>query len=148
MEFKTSEGRAEIKLTRDGSSFIHEGMILHTGQDLLLEIDGRKHKVTATKVGDTWWVHVLGHTLQFEIIELGAAKADDDGGLCAPMPGKVLEVLVSEGQSVNKGDPLMVMEAMKMEHKIIAGSDGIVEAIHYKDADQVSQGAELLSLSE
>ena len=64
------------------------------------------------------------------------------------MPGKVLEVLGSEGQSVNKGDPLMVMEAMKMEHKIIAGSDGIVEAIHYKDGDQVSQGAELLSLSE
>ena len=61
MEFKTSEGRAEIKLTRDGSSFIHEGMILHTGQDLLLEIDGRKHKVTATKVGDTWWVLSLIH---------------------------------------------------------------------------------------
>ena len=64
------------------------------------------------------------------------------------MPGKVLEVLVTEGQSVNKGDPLMVMEAMKMEHKIIAGSDGIVETIHYRAGDQVSQGAELLSLSE
>ena len=42
----------------------------------------------------------------------------------------------------------MVMEAMKMEHKIIAGSDGIVETIHYEAGDQVSQGAELLSLSE
>ena len=63
MEFKTSSGRVEIDPFRDGNSFIHEGMILHTGEDLWLEIDGRKHKAVATKVGDVWWVHVMGHTL-------------------------------------------------------------------------------------
>ena len=148
MEFKTSNGRVEIDAIRDGDSFIHEGMILHTGEDLWLEIDGRKHKAVATKVGDVWWVHVMGHTLQFEVVEAGASSSDDEGGLTAPMPGKILEVHVNEGQSVTSGDVLMVMEAMKMEHKIVAGSDGVVETILFKEGDQVPQGAELLTISE
>ena len=148
MEFKTSNGRIEIDPIRDGDSFIHEDMILRTGEDLRLEIDGRKHKAVATKVGDVWWIHIMGHTLQFEVLEAGASSADDEGGLTAPMPGKILEVHVSEGQSVKSGDVLMVMEAMKMEHKIVASNDGIVESIHFKEGDQVPQGAELLSLFE
>ena len=148
MEFKTSEGRIEINPTRDGASFIHEGIIVHTGENLWLEIDGRKHKAVATKVGDVWWVHVLGHTLQFEVVEPGASSSDDEGGLTAPMPGKILEVHVSVGQTVSSGDVLMVMEAMKMEHKIVAGSDGVVETILFKEGDQVPQGAELLTISE
>tara|TARA_Y100000766_G_scaffold243870_1_gene222855 strand:- start:186 stop:635 length:450 start_codon:yes stop_codon:yes gene_type:complete len=148
MEFKTSEGRIEIHPTRDGASFIHEGIIVHTGENLWLEIDGRKHKAVATKVGDVWWVHVLGHTLQFEVVEPGASSSDDEGGLTAPMPGKILEVHVSVGQTVSSGDVLMVMEAMKMEHKIVAGSDGVVETILFKEGDQVPQGAELLTISE
>ncbi len=148
MEFKTSEGRIEIHPTRDGASFIQEGIIVHTGENLWLEIDGRKHKAVATKVGDVWWVHVLGHTLQFEVVEPGASSSDDEGGLTAPMPGKILEVHVSVGQTVSSGDVLMVMEAMKMEHKIVAGSDGVVETILFKEGDQVPQGAELLTISE
>ena len=148
MEFKTSEGRIEIDAKRDGSSFSLEGMKIHTGEELWLEINGRKQKAVATKVGDVWWVHVNGHTMQFEVIEPGASSADDEGGLSAPMPGKILEVHVSVGQSVKSGDVLMVMEAMKMEHKIVAGSDGVVEGIHFAEGDQVPQGAELLSLRE
>tara|TARA_B100001079_G_scaffold257212_1_gene254349 strand:+ start:531 stop:980 length:450 start_codon:yes stop_codon:yes gene_type:complete len=148
MEFKTSEGRIEIDAKRDGSSFSFEGMKIHTGEELWLDINGRKHKAVATKVGDVWWVHVNGYTMQFEVIEPGASSSDDEGGLSAPMPGKILEVHVSEGQSVKSGDVLMVMEAMKMEHKIVAGSDGVVEAIHFAEGDQVPQGAELLSLGE
>ena len=148
MEFKTSEGRIEIHPTRDGASFIHEGIIVHTGENLWLEIDGRKHKAVATKVSDVWWVHVLGHTLQFEVVEPGASSSDDEGGLTAPMPGKILEVHVSVGQTVSSGDVLMVMEAMKMEHKIVAGSNGVVETILFKEGDQVPQGAELLTISE
>ena len=148
MEFKTSEGRIEIDAKRSGSAFTHEGMTIHTGDELWLEIDGRKHKAVATKVGDVWWVHVNGHTMQFEVIEPGASSSDNEGGLSAPMPGKILEVHVSEGQNVKSGDVLMVMEAMKMEHKIVASSNGIVESIHFKEGDQVPQGAELLSLGE
>ena len=148
MEFKTSEGRMEIEVVRDGSSFIHEGMVVHTGQELWLEIDGRKHKAVATKIGDVWWVHAMGHTLQFEVIESGASSSDDDGGLSAPMPGKILEVHVSEGQVVSAGDVLMVMEAMKMEHRIQAQKSGEVLSVNFAEGDRVDMGATLVELGD
>jgi 3-methylcrotonyl-CoA carboxylase alpha subunit len=64
--------------------------------------------------------------------------------LTAPMPGRVVAVLVREGQIVPKGTPLIVMEAMKMEHTIVALADGRVDEILVKVADQVSEGAQLL----
>ncbi|MDP6869921.1 MAG: biotin/lipoyl-containing protein [Candidatus Poseidoniaceae archaeon] len=148
MEFKLGGNRIEIEPQREGSVFIHEGMILHMGPELWLEIDGRKHKANAIKIDDVWWVHVLGHTLQFEVVEPGINGDDDDSGLTSPMPGKILDVLVTVGQKVSSGDTLMIMEAMKMEHKIIASHDGVVEKIHYNVGEQVNQGVELLSLSE
>jgi 3-methylcrotonyl-CoA carboxylase alpha subunit len=60
------------------------------------------------------------------------------------MPGKVVAVLASSGQQVKKGDPLVIMEAMKMEHTIAAPSDGLVEEILYQVGDQVGDGAPLL----
>lgn len=148
MEFKTPNGKMEIEPHRDGKLFSHNGLILHTENDLWLEIDGRKYKTEAVKVGDTWWVHFMGHTLQFEVVEPGASGAEEDGNLTAPMPGKVLEVFVKEGQQVSAGDQLLIMEAMKMEHKIIADKDAVVETIHFNAGDQVTQGAELIKLSD
>lgn len=148
MEFKTANGKAEIEPQREGQIYSHNGLLLHTGDGLWLEIDGRKYKVEAVKVGDVWWVHFMGHTLQFEVVEPGVAGAEDDGNLTAPMPGKVLDVFVKEGQEVSAGDQLLIMEAMKMEHKIIADRDAVVEAIHFAAGDQVTQGAELIRLSD
>ena len=68
------------------------------------------------------------------------------GTLAAPMPGKVLQVLVAVGAKVVKGAPLVVLEAMKMEHTIAAPHDGQVAEIHFKAGEQVNEGAELLRL--
>jgi 3-methylcrotonyl-CoA carboxylase alpha subunit len=67
------------------------------------------------------------------------------GRLTAPMPGKVVAVIASSGQSVKKGEPLVIMEAMKMEHTISAPSDGLVEEVLYQVGDQVADGAPLLA---
>jgi 3-methylcrotonyl-CoA carboxylase alpha subunit len=67
------------------------------------------------------------------------------GRLTAPMPGKVVAVIASNGQTVRKGEPLVIMEAMKMEHTISAPSDGLVEEILYQVGDQVADGAPLLA---
>ncbi|WP_426174639.1 acetyl/propionyl/methylcrotonyl-CoA carboxylase subunit alpha [Massilia sp. TWR1-2-2] len=69
------------------------------------------------------------------------------GRLTAPMPGKVVAVLASKGQQVKKGDPLVIMEAMKMEHTIAAPADGLVEEILYQVGDQVADGAPLLAFA-
>ena len=60
------------------------------------------------------------------------------------MPGRVVAVLVQEGQTVTKGTPLVVMEAMKMEHTIVAVVEGRVDQVLVKVADQVSEGAQLI----
>ena len=62
------------------------------------------------------------------------------------MPGVVLEVLVTAGESVEAGQTLMILEAMKMEHRIVASEDGIVNAVHFNAGDRVEQGTNLLDV--
>jgi 3-methylcrotonyl-CoA carboxylase alpha subunit len=62
------------------------------------------------------------------------------------MPGKVVSFAVKAGDAVTKGQPLAVMEAMKMEHTIAAPADGVVQELLYAPGDQVTEGAELLKL--
>ncbi|MCZ8108289.1 MAG: 3-methylcrotonyl-CoA carboxylase, partial [Burkholderiales bacterium] len=73
--------------------------------------------------------------------------ADEVGGLTAPMPGKVISLLVDAGATVKRGQPLLVMEAMKMEHTIAAPADGIVERLLYRVGDQVAEGAPLVGFA-
>jgi 3-methylcrotonyl-CoA carboxylase alpha subunit len=77
-----------------------------------------------------------------------AGEAQAEGGrLSAPMPGKVVSFAVKAGDAVVRGQPLAVMEAMKMEHTIAAPADGTVEELLYAPGDQVTEGAELLRIS-
>ena len=64
------------------------------------------------------------------------------------MPGKIVAVLVSKAQEVNKGDALLIMEAMKMEHTISAPHDGVIDEVLYAVGDQVSEGAQLLAFAQ
>ncbi|WMY12220.1 acetyl/propionyl/methylcrotonyl-CoA carboxylase subunit alpha [Paraburkholderia phenoliruptrix] len=99
--------------------------------------------------GDTFHVFCLGHALAFEWQNLLAHAADaehGEGRLTAPMPGKVIAVLVEPGTVVEKGTPLIVMEAMKMEHTIGAPAAGMVSEVLYAVGDQVADGAQLLVL--
>jgi 3-methylcrotonyl-CoA carboxylase alpha subunit len=76
-----------------------------------------------------------------------AVAGDRHGGLAAPMPGRVIAVLVEQGARVKAGAALLVMEAMKMEHTVTAPADGTVAAIHRTAGDQVREGDELLTLT-
>ena len=67
--------------------------------------------------------------------------------MTAPMPGKIVQLMVAAGDSVAKGAPLLIMEAMKMEHTICAPADGKVEALNYAVGEQVAEGAQLLTFS-
>ena len=72
-----------------------------------------------------------------ERIEAGASSDEHHGGLVAPMPGVVLEVLVTAGESVEAGQTLMILEAMKMEHRHLADGDGRVVRAHVAVDQQV-----------
>ena len=97
-------------------------------------------------------VHIfcaLGATQITELDALAHAgeAAHDVGRLTAPMPGKVVSFAVKAGDVVKKGQPLAVMEAMKMEHTIAAPADGTVAELLYAPGDQVAEGAELLKIA-
>ncbi|AEI75544.1 acetyl-/propionyl-coenzyme A carboxylase alpha chain [Cupriavidus necator N-1] len=82
------------------------------------------------------WLDPLAH----------AGETESEGGkLTAPMPGKVIAVMVEAGSTVTRGTPLLVMEAMKMEHTISAPVDGVVSEVLYGVGEQVVEGAQLLA---
>ncbi len=76
-----------------------------------------------------------------------AVAGDRHGGLVAPMPGRVIAVLVEPGARVTAGTALLVMEAMKMEHTVTAPVNGTIAAIHHAAGDQVREGDELLTIT-
>jgi len=110
--------------------------------------NGKQGFAHAAKHNDTWWIHVDGMTLRCTIYEQGAGGSAAGGGYIAPMPGKILEVLCHEGQRVNEGDTLMILEAMKMEHRILAQTSGIVRTLHFQTSQQVDQGAQLIEIDD
>jgi 3-methylcrotonyl-CoA carboxylase alpha subunit len=117
-------GRYAIRL--DGVAI--QGNVLREGEVLHVFSGGQHYALT--------WNDPLAHAGDVE-----AAV----GRLTAPMPGKVVAVIAANGQTVKKGEPLVIMEAMKMEHTIAAPSDGLVEEILYQVGDQVADGAPLLA---
>jgi 3-methylcrotonyl-CoA carboxylase alpha subunit len=86
-----------------------------------------------------WTYSVISLSDQLQIKEVHS------GELRAPMPGKVVVVNVINGQSVKKGEVLMVMEAMKMEHSIIAPMDGVIKSCLCKVGDQIAESADLIA---
>src|SRR5690606_8960762 len=82
--------------------------------------------------------------VRVDTLHTGGDGAEAEGGLRAPMPGKVIALLGTVGATVDKGTPLLVMEAMKMEHTLTAPARGTVKSFRYAPGDQVADGAELV----
>jgi 3-methylcrotonyl-CoA carboxylase alpha subunit len=90
--------------------------------------------------------HATAQVTEHDPLARAGEAARDGGGLTAPMPGKVISFQVQAGDAVRKGQPVAVMEAMKMEHTLTAPRDGVVQALLFAPGDQVPEGAELLRL--
>ncbi len=123
--------RAQSSFEVEIAGRIRRLRILETGQDLDL-FDGGRH--VQLRVG-------------FTEDALQAAELTDAGSLVTPLPGTVVAVHVSQGQRVERGAPLMTIEAMKMEHTVTAPYAGIVDRLPYGLADRVAEGAVLVELS-
>jgi 3-methylcrotonyl-CoA carboxylase alpha subunit len=117
--------------------------------DMAIVLDGTRHIATVVPLGDQRYVFVDGelHRLTLED-PLSYASADEHRGghLTAPMSGTIVAVLVKTGDTVAKGAPLVIVEAMKMEHTIAAPAAGRVAAVHFSQGDQVREGANLIDV--
>jgi 3-methylcrotonyl-CoA carboxylase alpha subunit len=113
-------------------------------------LGGVRHALTVYASGERLSIFAGTGTATVHEIDPIAHAADgavaEGGRLTAPMPGKVVALLAKVGDSVKLGQPLAVMEAMKMEHTITAPRDGVVKELLYAVGDQVGEGGELLSL--
>lgn len=128
----------------------HHVIIWHKdGLRLVLSIDEHRQTLSVAHSEDLFWVHGPSGTVQLKWLSplpLPGARADSEGSLRAPMPGQVIKIMVEAGQFVEKGAVLLIIEAMKMEHRIQAPYHGVVQAIRYKVGDSVAQDEILLEL--
>jgi 3-methylcrotonyl-CoA carboxylase alpha subunit len=112
-------------------------------------LDGVRHRATAVFQQRELTLFSAGATWSLELDDPLARAEEQAGGsgrITAPMPGAVVAVLVEEGQAVERNQPLMVLEAMKMEHTLRAPSAGRVLKLRVARGDQVTEGAELVTL--
>ncbi len=158
-------GRHDIRLAQGGVDYVVPVTYRDAGYTLdlpsgpaecSLEPAGDRLRVQVGDLGIVAGAHVDDETVAvwidgrrtlFERIDPLAAVADleeADDRLIAPMSGKVIRVMAEAGAAVEAGEPLLVLEAMKMEQTIVAPGDGTVGAVHFNAGDQVEEGAQLV----
>ncbi len=115
-----------------------------------VEIKGQRFQGAVAKSGTTTWFTLNGEVWTVEAAaragRSGARAAFDPNVVLAPMPGKIIKVLVSEKANVAEGETLIVMEAMKMEYTLKAAAAGVVQNISCAVGQQVTLGATLVQL--
>ena len=116
-----------------------------------LVLDGRSHRLWMVARGDTVYLHAFGRSWELTLVDPLERAAGHGGGgadtATAPMPGTVVSVCVSPGEAVRKGQPLIVMESMKLETAITAWRHGTVEAVPVTVGATVERGSPLVSLA-
>ena len=146
MLLRDGETEIAIDLTNSGGGWC-AGL---PGSDTMVPVEPLPEGVGIYRDGHTLIVvegarqHRLTHVVPLDEADRGEGAG---GGLTAPMPGKVVQAMVAAGDSVVRGQTVMILEAMKMEHAISAPADGTVADVFYAAGDQVDEGAELLRLA-
>ena len=152
LSFRCLEEEATINYIRrrDGSFSLNNGSVANifkweeSGIDI--EIDGRRFYAKVTQDSKTIVVHMPWGNAVLEILPRFTLPGSEvqAGGLIAPMPGKVIDLKVKVGTKVKKGDTLVILEAMKMEHQVKASEDGKVTKLLVKKDEQLENGALLM----
>ncbi len=139
---------AALDCIPDGPGRFH---ILEDGRAYRVEVvsaDPEKHTYTLRVNGKLQTVRLTdAYERLVEQLGLKAGGSQKQNTIKAPMPGLVLSVLVAPGQTVQKGDPLLILEAMKMENVLKAGSDGVVKTIAVQKGAPVEKGQLLIELA-
>jgi biotin carboxyl carrier protein len=144
-------GGPHYALSIDGAPPIEVEALRPEAGVMSLMMDGRAWEAGLVSTEDGFVVDVLGIPHEAQVIDprrraLRIAKGGGASSLKTQMPGRIVRLLVSEGEAVKKGQPVLVIEAMKMENELKAPQDGVVSRIHVKEGDVVEARAQLLDL--
>lgn len=152
-------GSYDVRLLQAGTDSAAEGrpvaaelvaadpLTLKLGDRVMdLVVDGELPELRVFASGRRTAVRVESARMRATASLRGGAKAQGNGVLKSPMPGRVVKVLVAEGDSVTPGTPLVVVEAMKMENELVAESAGAVKKVYVQPGDAVEGGAQLVAI--
>ncbi|MFA5941111.1 MAG: acetyl/propionyl/methylcrotonyl-CoA carboxylase subunit alpha [Sinimarinibacterium sp.] len=150
LEFAAGEQKQALQLQYGAQGLALDGQAVRVeaiGDTLRYAVGVRHGEATVVALGELLHVFQQGRRSVLQRIDpLAHAGEEQDahGGLAAPMPGKIVALLAEIGTPVDKGAPLLVMEAMKMEHTLCAPAKGAVRAFLCAAGEQVKEGAELI----
>lgn len=153
-EVSVVERLGELEVTVDGKRLdISYEEVDNLGQ-VAVQCDGKSYGISIEGTASSVTAVIAGHLYAIELEDereraahAAARAASKGGGLVkSVMPGVVVQLLVKPGDTVTKGQPLLVLEAMKMQNEIAAPSDGIVKAVHVNEKQAVGSGAKLVTL--
>ena len=150
LSYLDNEVEVTYKSNRDGSFAVNEEttakVIDWTPSGIDIEINTSRFYSKITQADDNIVVHGPWGDALFKILPRFTLPGSEiqAGGLIAPMPGKVIDLKVKVGSKVKKGDTLVILEAMKMEHQVKASEDGKVTKVLIKKDDQLENGALLM----
>ena len=145
----------EIHFELEGERYKFKLQMESCGKIFLKDTRGQNREVFGYRLpfkngmtNKNWHYISNGRDLFFELAGRGKKKkkSDQEGHMLSPMPGQVVKVLVEEGQEVSKNEPLIVLEAMKMEHTIRSNCKGMVKKVFFDQGDLVGGEVELLEL--
>ena len=145
-EFTLTMGGTKHKVVVDGNSILVDGQPFVVGFDEgRVLVDGTPHDVRLE--GDQAVVGGITYALGIEGLEEDqagpreAAGAAGEGAVTAIMPGKIIRVLVAEGDEVEEGDVICILEAMKMENELKAPRSGVVRVLCVESGQDVEMGS-------
>ena len=149
-QYNSEELSILYKSNRDGSFEINKGInakiIEWNNSGIDIEIEDIRFFSKVTRKDANLIVHGPWGDILFKIMPRFKSVSQEvqDGGLIAPMPGKVIDLKVKVGSKIKKGDTLVILEAMKMEHTVKATEDGVIDELFISNHDQVENGALLM----
>jgi 3-methylcrotonyl-CoA carboxylase alpha subunit len=146
----------EVVLTRTqrGSTLwlggrAHQASLRAIGRAYELSLDDRVERIWLVVEHDTVHVHALGRAWRVEVVdpvERELRASDQADAATAPMPGVVISAPVNPGDNVKVGQPLLVIESMKMQNEIVAWRDGVVDRVNAQVGESFDRGASLVTL--
>lgn len=128
---------SQYHILKEGKS--HRAQLSHNPnnpKEVTILLNGTEHRVT------------IKDTVDQMVDDMGLSVVEDPtaGDIMAPMPGLILDIMVSDGDTVSKGDSLLILEAMKMENVIKAEADGIVKSVNLAKGDTVEKNQLIIEM--
>ncbi len=163
--FDDGNQRFEVRLRRDENNEFYvviknqdndeqeiqvTAKVLGSGQ-FQFTLDNIIYKCSVAKDGDVRFIHLDGADYELRKVtefEEEFEETEDEGSLSSPMPGRIVKLLVKPGATIKKGQDLLVVEAMKMENKVISPFDGTVKEVFFSEGDQIEANVPLMEIEQ